>query len=170
MKIARFVVLGVLVLAISSPVQADRRPWLEMTRAQTSAYPEMYSVNVRAVQFLLRARGSKITADGLFGSQTENALKNLQRKHGIVASGKINDATWELLAVTLRPGARGDAVRAMQVLLDGFSSKSVKIDGVYGAQTRSELLKVQKSMNLKADGIVGLQTWSNLSPGGWEGC
>lgn len=162
--------LAVVAMSVVQVQAAPNRYWAELARTQDGATLNGPDTSVKAVQFLLRARGSRIAADGVFGTQTESALKTFQRRHGLVASGKINGATWERLVPTLRPGARGDSVRAMQVLLGGFANSKVVVDGVFGSATQAALLKFQKESNIKADSIVGKETWSNLSPGQWEGC
>ncbi|HEX8552916.1 MAG TPA: peptidoglycan-binding protein [Abditibacteriaceae bacterium] len=166
----RLKVLLALVLCSAGVAHAAPRDWIELKRKQTGPVVEAYADTVKAAQFLLRAHGLAIAADGVYGLQTENALKRFQRKNGLSATGALNAATWEALVISLRPGARGDAVRAMQTLLNGFAEKPVTVDGVYGAVTKTALLKFQKEAQLKADGIVGKVTWSNLSPGQWEGC
>lgn len=59
------------------------------------------------------------------------------------------------------PGDRDEYVRTMQYLLRARSYK-VNVDGVFGAQTKSAVMKFQRSRGLKADGIVGGQTWKAL--------
>jgi peptidoglycan hydrolase-like protein with peptidoglycan-binding domain len=36
------------------------------------------------------------------------------------------------------------------------------LNGIFGAKTKAEVIKFQKSRNLTADGIVGTKTWSSL--------
>jgi N-acetyl-anhydromuramyl-L-alanine amidase AmpD len=47
------------------------------------------------VQDLQKALG--LTADGVFGSQTESALRAFQRKHGLVPDGVLGPAGWAAL-------------------------------------------------------------------------
>lgn len=60
----------------------------------------------------------------------------------------------------IREGSRGEAVVALQYLLTarGFSTKGV--DGIFGPNTRSALIRFQASKRLSADGVAGNQTWS----------
>lgn len=41
--------------------------------------------------------GDSIVADGSFGSKTEAATKNVQKKHGLPQTGIVDGATWEAL-------------------------------------------------------------------------
>jgi peptidoglycan hydrolase-like protein with peptidoglycan-binding domain len=63
---------------------------------------------------------------------------------------------------TLRFGARGDSVKALQRLLvsNGYF---VKIDGVYGALTEAAVKAFQSGRGLRADGVVGPRTWGILT-------
>ena len=53
---------------------------------------------VRQVQRLLVCMGySAGTADGIFGTRTEDALKDYQKDHGLTADGVCGQKTWEAL-------------------------------------------------------------------------
>ncbi|MQA08115.1 MAG: N-acetylmuramoyl-L-alanine amidase [Pseudonocardiaceae bacterium] len=85
---------------------------------------------VLAAQHLLRAHGIRnVPADGVFGTTTQRAAADFERRHGIKfepcnhtarrpESGLIGAGSWPLLATTVRPGDRGEAARAAQVLLE----------------------------------------------------
>lgn len=57
-------------------------------------------LEVRKLQALLNKKGYRVDADGLFGRGTENAVKDYQRFHGLVADGIVGPATWKLLNKT----------------------------------------------------------------------
>lgn len=116
---------------------------------------------VKTVQYLLRSAGYSVTVDGAFGSGTESAVRSFQQARGLSADGIVGTATWERLAVTVRNGSTGDAVRACQSQL-AVHGYSVTVDGVFGSGTESAVRSFQQSRGLGADGIVGLDTWSRL--------
>jgi murein L,D-transpeptidase YcbB/YkuD len=58
---------------------------------------------------------------------------------------------------TIRQGARGEQVRALQRNLGGVSE-----DGVFGPKTAELVRKFQRANGLKVDGVVGRQTWRAL--------
>ena len=129
------------------------------------SFGSISSDGLRAAQYLLRARGQKIVADGVYGDATELAVRRFQKSQGLKATGNINEATWNRLTVRVRRGSRGDAVRAAQVLLfvaQAAGEAPIKIDGVFGASTEEQMRRVQKLGELKEDGIVGPQTWRQL--------
>lgn len=60
--------------------------------------------------------------------------------------------------VTLREGAQGQPVRALQARLTGHGIRT-EIDGVFGPATRAAVIRFQQTHGLVADGVVGPQTW-----------
>ena len=64
----------------------------------------------------------------------------------------------------LKKGCKGDAVKAMQILLAGNGCKcgTSGADGDFGPATDSALKKYQSKKNLEADGICGPDTWAAL--------
>lgn len=62
---------------------------------------------------------------------------------------------------TLRRGSRGDAVRELQTMLRRLRYQ-IAIDGDFGPQTENRVRRFQQGRRLKIDGIVGAKTWSEL--------
>lgn len=52
---------------------------------------------VTLLQNMLNANGYDLTVDGKFGAKTQNAVKDYQLTHGLVADGIVGDATWSSL-------------------------------------------------------------------------
>lgn len=63
---------------------------------------------------------------------------------------------------TLRKGSKGDAVKALQILLNGHGFDCGEADGDFGAQTEKALKAFQKSKKLTQDAIAGAKTWGAL--------
>lgn len=65
---------------------------------------------------------------------------------------------------TLRKGAKGEDVRALQILLivNNCSCGEAGVDGSLGSATESAVRKYQAAKKLTVDGIVGAQTWCSL--------
>jgi peptidoglycan hydrolase-like protein with peptidoglycan-binding domain len=140
-----------------SSAEASRFDWPRYARLNHGDYNFQFA----ALQYLLRNQGFiKGTPDGTFDSMrthpTERAVKAFQRANGLIVDGKVGSQTWAKLCPKLKRGDRGDAVRALQTLLD------VKVDGSFGFGTETALRKFQQNRGLKADGIVGAQTWAVL--------
>jgi peptidoglycan hydrolase-like protein with peptidoglycan-binding domain len=116
----------------------------------------------RTIQYLLRAKGATITADGAFGAGTETAVKTFQSANGLTADGIVGASTWEKLIVTLRSGDSGEAVKALQNQLS-VQGYSMTVDGAFGSGTNSQVQAFQSNRQLTVDGVVGINSWNHLT-------
>jgi len=126
---------------------------------------------VRAMQYLLRARGFYVVVDGRFGEQTEEQVWKFQlKKHfdTTVDFAVVDARTWEALITDLKRGDRGWAVRSLQSLLRANGFK-VALDGIFGKQTERAVLQFQKKRDLLhgviKPGVVEHFTWCELAGG-----
>lgn len=129
---------------------------------------------VKAIQFLLRARGLyKTQPDGVYGAQTAAAVKSFQRGKGLKVDGVVGPATFPQLIQTVKRGDRGDAVRAAQILLREFVGHeaqypyaNLKVDGVFAYKTESAVRDYQHehsvggSTLIKVNGVLTPLTWA----------
>ena len=69
---------------------------------------------VKTLQFLLRARGHTVTVDGIFGPQTDAAVKAFQMSKGLAANGTMDPNSWTALIIQIKKGSSGDAVSGVQ--------------------------------------------------------
>ncbi|GAA4908881.1 peptidoglycan-binding protein [Streptomyces coeruleoprunus] len=140
---------------------------VSVVRAQTAevAWPTLKAgargAEVTALQHLLVARGHALTVDGAFGPATTNAVKAYQRAQRLTADGIVGPATWSKLVPTLREGASGPAVKALQTLLKA-RGQAVAVDGAFSAAVTTKVKAFQKAKGLAVDGVVGARTWSAL--------
>jgi peptidoglycan hydrolase-like protein with peptidoglycan-binding domain len=67
---------------------------------------------------------------------------------------------------TIRQGATGDVVRRLQRALSRGIDRGLTVDGVFGWQTESGVVELQKAESLLPDGVVGPLTWQALPDGG----
>jgi peptidoglycan hydrolase-like protein with peptidoglycan-binding domain len=126
---------------------------------------------VRRLQRALRRTPNLgLTINGVFDSQTKNAVKEFQEGAGLVVDGTVGPLTWNALPdggpmPTLKVGSTGDVVRSLQTLLtNGAPGQWVTtpqgIDGNFGPHTRASVEAFQTWGGVTADGVVGDQTWS----------
>jgi len=114
-------------------------------------------VDVKAIQYLLN-----IGADGIFGSGTNTAVRNFQSSRGLSVDGIVGPNTWDALTPTVRNGSTGNAVRALQMLLNEKRSAGLAVDGNFGSGTEAAVRSFQSHAGITSDGVVGPTTWKNL--------
>jgi peptidoglycan hydrolase-like protein with peptidoglycan-binding domain len=130
---------------------------------------------VKTLQYLLRARGHDLIADGTFGPVTDAAVRRFQQQKGLAVDGIVGLATWPALVITVRQGSQGDAVRGVQEEfqfrnLSGDPSKGLQVDGIFGAKTDAAVRGFQQALHqdipsVTVDGTVGPVTWQALVSG-----
>lgn len=77
-------------------------------------------------------------------------------------SGDVSEVNpYDLRAYVMKMGARGESVKWLQWQLNK-NGANLKIDGVFGNQTKLAVLLYQKDHGLVQDGIVGQKTIANL--------
>jgi peptidoglycan hydrolase-like protein with peptidoglycan-binding domain len=119
---------------------------------------DVVGTNVRKVQYLLRERGYNLVPDGFYGLRTEGRIREFQAQAGLRIDGVVGARTWAALILDVRPGDRGDAVRAVQIQF-----ASLKRDGIFGPRTLSRVRRFQLDRGLEPDGTVRPRTWSALA-------
>jgi murein DD-endopeptidase MepM/ murein hydrolase activator NlpD len=131
------------------------------------------SSQVAALQVALRAKGLYDgPVDGISGTQTERAVRALQRRAGLLTDGVVGPATRAALgrlgsprlgARALGPGDVGWDVAELQFLLAGRGFPSGTFDGAFGGRTAAALRRFQRSAGITVDGRLGPATLSALS-------
>lgn len=133
---------------------------------------------VKELQRLLdRLRYAPGNADGIFGSQTTEAVKRFQRATSLTVDGIVGPKTWEALynqtspqsfhaSISSRPilrrGSTGDTVKHLQSALKASTDYTGQVDGSFGSNTEAAVKKFQSRVGLVADGIVGESTWNKV--------
>jgi hypothetical protein len=83
--------------AIAELTQPTYRPapaFDQVARAEAVIARGHRGLEVRELQQWLVLDGAKIAVDGLFGADTERALRSYQRRHGLAADGVLGPKTW----------------------------------------------------------------------------
>jgi peptidoglycan hydrolase-like protein with peptidoglycan-binding domain len=139
---------------------------------------------VTSIQRALIAAGIPVAggADGIYGAETTNAVKQFQQARGLPPTGIVDAQTLAALGrapaappapaapaapaaaaapaasssiVGLRAGMRGPAVQALQRALMSMGwTLAGGADGVFGAGTQAVLIKAQQANGVPATGVV----------------
>ena len=125
---------------------------------------------IETLQHLLRSHQQIVAVDGIFGPQTERAVRAFQQSGHLTVDGVVGPKTWTGLIVTVAQGSHGDAVRGVQEEfqfrnLSGDPSQGVQIDGHFGPLTEAAVVDFQQALGLQIDGVVGPVTWQALVSG-----
>ncbi|MGW4309157.1 peptidoglycan-binding protein [Streptomyces californicus] len=124
--------------------------------------PGASGATVVVIQHLMNRRGYGLVVDGAYGSVSADAVERFQRSQGLTADGQVGPATWPELVYTLRQGADGSHVRALQTALNKRSA-GLAVDGGFGSVTRSAVRAYQSVNRLVVDGEAGPVTWRALT-------
>lgn len=128
--------------------------------------------NVRDLQQSLHRLGYTTRAgvplpiDGIFGQDTEHAVRAFQRDHGLKEDGIVGPRTSGAIRVqpladgVLRHRETGPDIRGLQQGLNGLGytdrdGKPLALDGNYGLNTEHAVRAFQRDHGLKVDGIAG---------------
>ena len=125
---------------------------------------------VRELQVALQETGHNPgPIDGVFGAQTEAAVKAFQEDRGIGVDGVVGLITWrnidefaEFDEPVLREGSTGLPVRRAQSRLTAGGFDTGGVDGQFGSRTESGVRVFQQAQGLPVDGIIGPQTWRQI--------
>lgn len=140
------------------------------TLRRGSTGPDVADVQGRLVRFGI----ADLTADGLFGPSTEQAVRQFQRIRGLPADGLVTTETWRALVeagyhlgdrllVRTRQPLRGDDVVELQQRLNELGFDAGNEDGIFGTLTQSAVEEFQRNTGLAVDGRVGPATVEQLS-------
>lgn len=150
---------------------------------------------IRSLQTMLRAVAAEhrdippVVPDGIFGADTEAAVRAFQRSSALPETGTVDNATWnQLVAVflaldvfpaeplrlqlqpgqTISPGARNRNLFLMQGMLLALSTRyqnlpAPAVTGVHDAASVRAVEALQTLAGLPATGTIDRATWRCLS-------
>lgn len=130
-----------------------------------------------------------VPIDGNKGSDTSDAIRAFQRRRGLPVTGIADQETWEAIYeeylisleeaappapfspfpaepanYALREGDRGFPVAALQFMLEEisvfFPISAVRVDGIYGTETRDAISELQARYLLPVTGETDKLTWN----------
>jgi peptidoglycan hydrolase-like protein with peptidoglycan-binding domain len=114
---------------------------------------------------------------GFFGEQTEAAVIRCQQRAGITADGVVGAATSSAFGLSGTPvnsgtsqygaplqlGDRGSGVRELQTRLRDRGYYYGQIDGVFGTDTQTAVLQLQRDINRPLSGVADASVYAALN-------
>ena len=117
----------------TSNIELNNKATVNTNVATTSKAKIVFNVHLRDFQSAYnKVYGKNILVDGLWGTQSNNAVNS----------------------VLLKQGSRNDLVAWVQIRI----SNKISVDGIFGARTKDAVMQYQKAHKLSVDGIVGANT------------
>ena len=134
-----------------------------------------------------------VTVDGVFGAETENAVRAFQTAYGLTPDGVVGILTWDRLydvylgfasnisygdldglalpfpGQNLQPGSEGDAVRALQQYLNYLAAyypaiPTITVDGEFGPATAQAVDAFEETFGLPAArNVVNAAVWNAIA-------
>lgn len=158
-----------------------------------------HQFNIRQIQRALRILHKngedipKIYEDGIFGSETENAIKAFQLQNGLLPTGVVDYATWEKLMEraneyilknaeafpifpyvsdeesSVLPESAGKAMWFIQAMLIAIAEKyagfdEVHLTGINDSATRKAIADIhKKTEGEETEGALTKATWNSVA-------
>ena len=133
-----------------------------------------------------------IAVDGVFGSDTANAVRSLQRTFELPITGTVDYQTWDIMyrtylgfletipfkyiegnvlpypGIPLRLGSDSDTVLLLQQYINYIAQSidsipSVGTTGYFGTQTQSAVIALQNYFGFEPNGTVAAATWDAIT-------
>jgi len=140
---------------------------------------------VRIQKYLTEKGYGTLKADGKYGKETVEVVKDFQRIKGLKVDGICGPSTLKAMGLwddndnnpnpseddsgndnsVMQLGSTGPAVKQLQLDLKALGYPVGKADGKFGASTKNAVMIFQRLNNLKADGKAGEKTLNMLNSG-----
>lgn len=140
------------------------------------------SVSVLKIQQCLNQLSPELNLneDGIYGTQTEDALKIFQKRFGLVDNGILTSLTWDKIIFKIKTqkppeiipiltpeplglGSFGLDVRKAQEYLNLILPEtSIETDGVFDIKTQVKVIHFQNMAGLNPDGRIDITTWNRI--------
>lgn len=129
---------------------------------------------------------NELAVDGIYGSETTEAVKQFQLMNGLEITGTVDRDTWDQLtdahldALTLfataapirpfiapqfvlKPGDSSNEVSILQAVINGILDDTIAISGVYDADTVARVAELQRISGFEPTGEVDRYFWDHLA-------
>ena len=133
-----------------------------------------------------------VSVDGIYGTATTDAVRQIQRTFELPITGNVDLATWDIMyrtyqgflatipfkyiegnvlpypGVPLRLGSESDSVRVLQEYINYISNFYTEISpvtptGYFGTQTQRAVVALQNLFGIEPTGTVAAATWNAIT-------
>ena len=146
---------------------------------------------LRTIKLVDQKTTNLINPDGIYGSETTDAVREFQKEHSLPITGEADFATWTriyeeyliaLEMITAASAIRGypsgvdvlkfgdifDEIFILQFLLRKYeertgSDKRVEMNGIFDENTENAVKDIQGLLNLSKSGTVDKALWNRLA-------
>lgn len=152
--------------------------------------------HIREIQEYLRTLAlvdnnyNKLAVDGIYGTETAEAVRQFQLTNGLPVTGTVDNATWDRLALDYRDaltllseavplkafpspqyrirfGDSGDLIYILQAMIntlaDSENERRIPSSGVYDNDTRDRIRALQKTSGFPQSDEVDRAFWDHLA-------
>lgn len=127
-------------------------------------------ISIKDIQAALKELGYYTsTVDGVYGSNTKNAVIKFQKANNLTADVIAGNGTAKLIlaaanntAKDLSISSNDMSIKEIQTALKKLGYYTGTVDGITGSKTEAAIQKFQKANKLTADGVVGTTTKNKL--------
>ncbi|MBR4864212.1 MAG: peptidoglycan-binding protein [Oscillospiraceae bacterium] len=157
---------NVVVLQVALNRISQNYPAIPKISANDGVFGTRTEAAVKALQQIFG-----LTPDGIVGPATWNQIVRLYT--AVTALSELRSQGQQFYSINWSPpnglqvGDTGEKVRLLQYMLSILSSyipeiPPLRIDGIYGQNTRAAVLSAQRRFGLPETGTVGAQTWDAI--------
>ena len=125
-------------------------------------------------KYLIKLNYLSGTPDGIFGFNTERAVRNFQKDYNILINGVVGNNTWVALEntiknpiptsrPTIKEGDKNFYVKEAQLKLQILGFFEGNPNGIFESDTTTSVKEFQQRRNLTIDGIIGPNTWREIN-------
>lgn len=107
-------------------------------------------------------KGDFLLEDGIMGVKTRSSIRKFQQIVGIDVNGEFDNKTDKAIKLLLsKPTIDFKSKEKIVIRYIQWRIKTI-VDGIFGIQTQSAVIKYQSQNDLALDGVISYSDWTKL--------